>query len=685
MDALHPPSVHPREGGAPGGMAVHDGGEGLEQVGHPQRPGDAAAGIDVPGDQGRVVLVHPQQAFLVEGERPVADAAGAGDRRDGGRMARRGVGQLGLRLLGGEPFHIGEQLLQVHLVPFVARLDDRRRQGTRGGCFEQRGDRQLGAEVAAQVGHDLDGEERVAAQLQEVVVDADRRDAEQLLPDRGDRRLGLVARCHVGDGEGRARALGAARSRGRGAVGRRDLDARSGGCDRSRRGGRRIDPEPAALERIGGQRHPPAPGAAVEARPVDGDTGVPQLAHRAHQVVEVGAGAAGAAQGRHGDQVPGGVRMLAQEGAERAAGADFQVGAAVLAQQRAEPFGEAHGALHVARPVGGVGEIRGGDPGAGDVREVGDARRLDGHAGREGGERRGGGGHRRGVEGVGGLHLEAAHAAGAQPFGEGGDGVLGAADDAEVGPVGGGERERGVEVRPDLRFGERHGEQRARGQVLDQPRAPRHQGERVVEPQSAGEAGGDVLADAVADHRRGLDPPLHQQAGEGVFDDEAGRLCVGGLVESACRAVGVAAQQGAQIVLRPRRRRAPGAGGEQHGAQIRAEVGEEPLGAVIDLGAEERLGFIDLARHVHRLVAQAGEQKHHRAPGFAPRGRRRSTESRHRPREIAGHREAPVLEGLPAGLESPGKVRQGRQGRQGQQGQPCGACVLVDLVVLLVL
>ena len=43
----------------------------------------------------------------------------------------------------------------------------------------------------------------MAAQLEEVVVDADRLDAEQLLPDPGERASTSSARRHVGGGERR--------------------------------------------------------------------------------------------------------------------------------------------------------------------------------------------------------------------------------------------------------------------------------------------------------------------------------------------------------------------------------------------------------------------------------------------------------------------------------------------------
>jgi hypothetical protein len=61
---------------------------------------------------------------------------------------------------------------------------------------------------AVGAGDDLDGEDGVAAEVEEVVVDADARDAERLLPDLRQLPLGGVARGDVGARRGAAGGVG---------------------------------------------------------------------------------------------------------------------------------------------------------------------------------------------------------------------------------------------------------------------------------------------------------------------------------------------------------------------------------------------------------------------------------------------------------------------------------------------
>src|SRR5947207_796320 len=57
-----------------------------------------------------------------------------------------------------------------------------------------RGQRQPGL---ADLGDDLDAQDRIPAKAEEVVLGADALDAEHLRPHAGEGRLGLGARCHV--------------------------------------------------------------------------------------------------------------------------------------------------------------------------------------------------------------------------------------------------------------------------------------------------------------------------------------------------------------------------------------------------------------------------------------------------------------------------------------------------------
>ena len=100
---------------------------------------------------------------------------------------------------------------------------------------------------------------------------------------------------------------------------------------------------------------------ALEALPVDLDPGGPQAAHRRQQLV-AGLGASTRRRGRRVGTVTVAavaVRMLPDQGAERAARPDLHADAPGFAQQLGQPFGEAHGPAHVAGPVGGIGQILG--------------------------------------------------------------------------------------------------------------------------------------------------------------------------------------------------------------------------------------------------------------------------------------------------------------------------------------
>src|SRR4029079_694813 len=83
-------------------------------------------------------------------------------------------------------------------------LADDRRQFADGGSLEQGTHREVALECLPQSRNELDCQKRVAAQVEEVVVDADLRYAENRLPDLRDPRLDLVRRRDVGDPDIRA-------------------------------------------------------------------------------------------------------------------------------------------------------------------------------------------------------------------------------------------------------------------------------------------------------------------------------------------------------------------------------------------------------------------------------------------------------------------------------------------------
>src|SRR5262245_18999278 len=122
----------------------------------------------------------------------------------------------------------------------------------------------------------------MAAQLEEVVVDAQRLDAEQLFPERVQASFNLVAR-------GRIRGLGPDRLlrwRDPVAVGRRYFGRRSFDRCLLARGmrlclGLRLNPKSLALERVSRQREQAAAAPGVIALRLDGDARQPEPSDRA--------------------------------------------------------------------------------------------------------------------------------------------------------------------------------------------------------------------------------------------------------------------------------------------------------------------------------------------------------------------------------------------------------------------
>ena len=287
----------------------------------------------------------------------------------------------------------------------------------------------------------------------------------------------------------------------------------------ARRGGRRdpvgLDPVGLAFEGVGRQRHPPPPLAGMEGPPVDRRARYPELAEGGQEDLRARPPAVRRAHG--GDhQAPSllvAVGVQAGERAEALPRAHLEEDplrrVAVAAQQLAQALGEAHRSTHVARPVAGVGGLGGGDPGAGDVREIGDLRRPALGRPRQLGERAGERLQHRRVEGVGGGEAAADDAVGRELPRERRDPLLRSRRHGDRRAVQGGERQAVPrEERRDRHRGERHRGHRPRRQLLDQPRPAGHQPQGVGQGEHAGQAGGHVLADAVADQRLRPDPPL---------------------------------------------------------------------------------------------------------------------------------------------------------------------------------
>ena len=263
-----------------------------------------------------------------------------------------------------------------------------------------------------------------------------------------------------------------------------------------------------------------------------------------------------------------------------------------------QPSAEPDGLAQMARPVAGVGRLARRQPGAGDVGEAGRRRRartlrtasarnsamIGSIIGRVEGAAR--------CAAAGSATLAgAARPPARRPSSRPGRtprtgvGALTAAT-----PSSGGEQRR----RPLPPAAARPASRRAAARSSARPRSATSASasSRVNTP---GEAGRDVLADAVADHRRGPHAPAHPQPGQRVLDHEERRL----------------ASQAAELAVR-RLAPAVAAGCSSGGRRSRPRCGARQLGAAVDRLAEDRLGLVQLAAHAGVLRALPGEHEDHR-------------------------------------------------------------------------
>lgn len=375
------------------------------------------------------------------------------------------------------------------------------------------------------------------------------------------------------------------------ALPRGHIERVSVGSLRRLRSAGRFDPVAAALERVRRQRHAPTRGARAAGGPVDVHARHPQLGQRLRDLLRI---ACLLLRMRlAGEHAGGGVgqRMLARQARQRFAGTDFEQHAARHLQQGAHAVGVLHGAAQVARPVGGAHGLFGRDELARDVRDKGNRRRPARHRSDERFERREQRlGHRR-VRSD--RHMQPARQVPrrAQPRLGGLDRFARAGDHAQLFSVGGGEvaarrqegRERGLR--------QRHGGHRTGRHRLQQATAQGRDTQRVFEAEHARQAGGDVLAQAVAHHRGGPHAAAHPPLRHRVRDDEERGLreCD---VEQPRVGLGFAAGRG-----------------EQHGAQVETQLGFQQRAAAVDVVAEGRVVLVERAAHLGVLRAATGKRK----------------------------------------------------------------------------
>ncbi|MDH6229309.1 hypothetical protein M2169_006365 [Streptomyces sp. MJP52] len=341
--------------------------------------------------------------------------------------------------------------------------------------------------------------------------------------------------------------------------------------------GGQLGPVATVLEGVGGQGDGAGAGPLVEGLPVDLGAADVEFGERRSDRPVLGAVLA---QGGH----ERGVRpdAVAADRAERAAGADLQVGGDAEAVEGAQSVGEPDGLAHVPHPVAGAAQFVGGEDVAGEVGDDGEAGLVVGEGGGDPGELVQHGVHVRRVEGV----------ADPQPLGlreafrEGQHLVLVAGDDHGVRAVEGGDGHVLGEQGQDLVLGRLDGDHRpAPRQGLHQPTAGRDQGGRVLQGPDARDVCGGEFADGVAEEVVGGDAPVLHQPEQGDLDGEQAGLGVDGPVQ--------------QVRLR-----------------VEHQFLEGPVQVLVEFRAdrveglrEHRVGLVQLASHAGALRPLAREQE----------------------------------------------------------------------------
>ncbi len=188
-DHLERPTLAIAEGGAQRLVAPHDLAEdrGEQRRREPSLQPDRARHV-VEGTAGLELLQEPEP-LLGEGQgEPGLLRAGTRHRYERRRFP---AGRADLP----RPIRFSRGLW---FAPFVTEgLFDSLGQGSHRGALEQTPHRQFDVERLPHPRHDLGGEQRVAAEVEEVIRDADPVAAQHLRPDSRHRRLDRVARSHV--------------------------------------------------------------------------------------------------------------------------------------------------------------------------------------------------------------------------------------------------------------------------------------------------------------------------------------------------------------------------------------------------------------------------------------------------------------------------------------------------------
>ena len=285
-------------------------------------------------------------------------------------------------------------------------------------------------------------------------------------------------------------------------------------------------------------------------------------------------------------------RTFLRQSAQRLAGTDFEEEMIGVAEKLADAIGEAHGVPQMADPILRIGRLSGRDPRAGDVGDIRDARRRQGDAAQALEEL--------GDDRLDDCRMTCRHERKASRFDLARgqrllhhiDLVGGAGDQAGVRRVDRGEgKRRAADQLPHFRFRQRNAQHRAFGQTVDETSAESDHRKRVFERHHTGQTGGDVLAEAVTDHRLRPDAPRLEQGGHCVLRRENRRQRRGGLLQR----------------LRGGRRIT---GWIQEIAQVESDAVAQDLRTFVDAGPESRLAVVKVAAHVRVLRPSAGKHEH---------------------------------------------------------------------------
>ncbi|GAA3444565.1 hypothetical protein GCM10018955_40030 [Planomonospora venezuelensis] len=164
----------------------------------------------------------------------------------------------------------------------------------------------------------------------------------------------------------------------------------------------------------------------------------------------------------------------------------------------------------------------------------------------------------------------------------------------------------GGEGGADGGLGGGHRDHAAGGGRADEVRPFDHDVQGVLQGEHPGQAGGDVLAEAVADEQVGGDAPVAEQAGQRVLDREEEGVRHRGVAERVAGVVVavVPAQHGGQVGGRGRL-----PSGREVRAQVHARVAFHQVGALVHGGGVDGLPGVQLASEPGVVVAHAGEQE----------------------------------------------------------------------------